>query len=389
MNNFNFQCGTKIIFGRDTQKETGKNTAKFSKNILFVYGGGSIKKSGLYDEIVASLEESGVSFTELSGVKPNPVLSLVREGIEICREKNIDFILAVGGGSVVDTAKTIALGVPYEGDVWDFFEGKARAKRVLPVGCVITIPAAGSECSPGSVITNEETKDKNSYGNGAMRPQFSILNPALTCTLSNYQTACGASDIMAHVMERYFTNTEHVELSDRLCESVLKTVISNLPIVLKDNENYDARAELMWAGTLAHNGLVGAGREEDWGNHDMEHPLSAFYDIAHGAGLAVLFPAWMKYIWREKPKKMLQFATNVMNIDYNPYQPEATIVAGIRAFEQFLNQCGLVTRLRDLGIDETHFEEMADKCTKNGSATLGNYRRLAKDDVIAIYKLAL
>lgn len=385
MENFEFQCNTNIIFGKDTQLRVGKETAKYGTNVLLIYGGGSIKKSGLYDVVIKSLFQNEIAVTELPAVKANPVLSLVYKGIDICKEKNIDFILAVGGGSVIDTAKAIGIGAKYDGDVWDFYQGK-KAVESLPVGVVLTIPAAGSETSKGSVITNEKTVDKSSASSNIMRPVFAILNPELSYTLPNYQTACGCSDIMAHVMERYFTNTENVGISDRICESILKTIIINLPIALKENTNYDVRAEIMWAGTLAHNGIAGQGRVEDWASHDMEHPLSANYDIAHGAGLSVIFPAWMKYMKEKNPKKLLQFAVQVMNVEYNPNNEWAVIDAGIHALENFFHDCGLPIRLKELNIGDEKFEAMAAHCTKNGP--LGNYAKLYQEDVIAIYNLA-
>jgi alcohol dehydrogenase YqhD (iron-dependent ADH family) len=388
MINFEFQNETKILFGRDTENNVGQNVVKYSKNILFLYGGGSIKKIGLYDKVVDSLKQEEVSYTELSGVVANPRLSLVYEGIKICKEKNIDFILAVGGGSVIDTAKAIACGVFFEGDVWDIISNRASIERMLPIGTILTIPAAGSESSDSAVITNEELQLKLGFGSPLMRPKFSILNPELTFTLPNYQTACGCMDIMAHTMERYFTNEDHVEITDRFCESLLKTIINNLPIALKDNTNYDARAEIMWSGTLAHNNMLGTGRIEDWANHGMEHEISAFYDIAHGAGLAITYPAWMRYISKKNPKKLLQFVQNVLDIDVKDAKEEA-LTKGIEKFESFLKECGLPIRLKDAGINDEKIELMAERCTGNNSWKIGNYVKLGKEEVLEIYKLAL
>lgn len=300
MENFEFQCPTKIIFGRGVENRTGEEVKKHSSKVLFHYGGGSIKRIGLYDKIVKSLKDAGLEFIELPGVKPNPRLSLVRKGIEICRNENIDFILAVGGGSVIDSAKAISVGVPYRGDVWDFYTDKGEPEEALPVGVVLTIPAAGSEASDISVITNEEDWRKLSLTSKLLLPRFAVMNPEVTFTLPPYHTACGASDIMAHVMERYFTNVRHTDLTDRLCEATLKTVIKNVPIVLREPENYDARAEIMWASTIAHNGLLGTGRTGDWASHIIEHELSGLYDVPHGAGLAVVFPSWMKYVYKNR-----------------------------------------------------------------------------------------
>jgi len=290
VNNFIFLNPTRIIFGKGTENLVGAETKKHADKVLLHYGGGSIKKIGLYDTVVKSLKEAGVEFTELAGVQPNPRLSLVRQGIEICRKEGIRFILAVGGGSAIDSAKAIAVGVPYDGDVWDFYIGKAKVKEALPVGVVLTIPAAGSEASPSSVITNEDGWYKRGLTTDRIFPRFSILNPELTYTLPNYQTACGAADIMAHIMERYFTNTKDVELTDRLCESTMKTLINNVPKALANPTDYAARAEIMWTATVAHNNLLGTGRDEDWASHDIEHEISGIYDIAHGAGLAIVFP---------------------------------------------------------------------------------------------------
>jgi len=291
MNNFSFQNATKIIFGKGTEENVGEETKLHADKVLLHYGGGSIKQSGLYDRVTASLKKSGVAFVELSGVKPNPRLSLVKEGIKICRDNGIKFILAVGGGSVIDSAKAIAVGVPYSGNVWDFYDGKGTPKEALKVATVLTIPAAGSESSPSSVISDDEKQLKRGLTVEIIRPVFSIMNPELTYTLPAYQTACGAADIMAHIMERYFTNTTDVELTDRLCEATMKTLINNVPQILKKPDDYASRADVMWTGCVAHNDILGTGREGDWGSHMIEHEISAIYDVAHGAGLAVVFPA--------------------------------------------------------------------------------------------------
>lgn len=386
MENFIFQNATKIIFGKDTENKVGSETKKFSSRVLLHYGGGSVKKSGLYDRVVKSLSEAGVEYVELSGVKPNPRLSLVREGIKICREKDINFILAVGGGSVIDSAKAIAIGVPYDGDVWDFYTGKAKVKETLPTGVVLTIPAAGSEASNGSVITNEDGWYKRPIGSELMRPAFAILNPELTYTLPPYQTVCGAADIMAHIMERYFTNVTHVDLTDRLCEATLKTIIKNVPIVLEEPENYDARAEIMWASTIAHNDLLSTGRIGDWASHNIEHELSGIYDVAHGAGLAVVFPAWMKYVYKHNVGRFEQFAIRVWDVDYSFESPERTAIEGIKRMTDFFREIGLPVTLKELGVPDDRLEEMAQKCTEPGLQ--GNFVKLAKEDVLNILKLA-
>lgn len=388
MDNFTFYNPTRIIFGRETENQVGQEVSRYSKKILFLYGGASIKKSGLYGKVITSLQKAGVEYTELAGVKPNPRLSLVHEGIKICREKGINFILAVGGGSVIDSAKAIAIGVPYSGEVWDIFTWKVTPKEALPVGTILTIPAAGSEASTASVITNEDGWYKRGYNSDLIYPVFSILNPELAFTLPKYQVACGATDIMAHVMERYFTNTTQVELIDRLCESVLKTIIHNVPLVLEQSDNYDAWAEIMWGGTVAHNNLLNTGRDGDWASHDIEHELSAIYDVAHGAGLAVVFPAWMKYVYQHDLKRFAQYATRVWNVDYDFWSPEQTAREGIRRLENFLQSMGLSTTLKGLSIPEDRLEEMAGKCTNGDRNTVGNFVKLKKADVLNILKLA-
>lgn len=390
MDNFEFLSPTKIIFGKGTENQVGQEIKKCgAKKVLFHYGGGSIKRSGLYDKIVASLKEAGIDFIELGGVQPNPRVSLVREGIKLCRDNSIDFILAVGGGSVIDSSKAIGVGVPYSGDVWDFYAGKAEPKETLPVGVVLTIPAAGSEASKSSVLTNEDGWYKRGLNVEIIRPKFAIMNPELTFTLPPYQTVCGASDIMAHIMERYFTYTPHVDLTDRLCEGTLKTVIKNLPIVLEQPDNYDARAEIMWASTIAHNDLLSTGRVGDWASHGIEHELSGIYDVPHGAGLAVVFPAWMKYVYKEGVDKFVQFAVRVWNVDMDFEDPERTALAGIDRLKAFYKSVGLPTSLKELNIPDDRLEEMADKCTAGDTQTTGNFKKLGKQDVLNILKMML
>ncbi len=389
MDNFIFNNTTKIIFGKDTELLIGQETKKYSNKVLLHYGGGSIKKSGLYDRVMKSLKDAGIEVFELSGVLPNPRLSLVNEGIRICRNNDINFILAVGGGSTIDSAKAIAVGVPYEGNVWDFYEGKSEPQKALPVATVLTIPAAGSESSHSSVITNEDGWYKRGLSDYLLYPVFSILNPVLTYTLPDYQTACGAADIMAHIMERYFTNTQNVELTDRLCEATFKTVVHNVPLALKTPDDYNARAEIMWAGTVAHNNLLNTGRLGDWGSHDIEHEISAIYDIAHGAGLAIVFPAWMKYVYKRDINRFAQYAQRIWNIDDNLFDLEDVALRGIAALENYFTSIGLPTRLSHANIDDTHLEEMADKCTASDTQTVGAVMKLNKNDVLNILKLAL
>jgi len=388
MDNFIFQNPTKIIFGKDSENEVGKEISKYSKKILLHYGGGSIKKTGLYDKVIQSLKKENIEYIELSGVKPNPRLSLVREGIKICRDNGINFILAIGGGSVIDSSKAISFGVPYDGDVWDLFLGKAVVESAIPLGTILTIPAAGSESSTGCVITNEEGGYKRAVNSELIYPRFSILNPELAFTLPKYQVACGVTDILSHLMERYFTNTKNVELMDRLIESTMKTVINNIPIILKQNDNYEAWSEVMWSGTIAHNNLLNTGRVGDWGSHDIEHELSGIYDVPHGAGLAVVFPAWMKYVYMQDIQRFAQFAVRVWNVENTFWSPEKTALEGIEKLKEFLKSIGMPGNLTELGIYDDRLEEMADKCTNSDRTTVGNFVKLGKTDVFNVLKLA-
>lgn len=389
MNNFVFKNPTKIIFGKDTESLVGKETKLYGSKVLLHYGGGSIKKTGLYDKVIKSLTDAGIEVFELPGVLPNPRLSLVLEGIKLCREKEIDIILAVGGGSTIDSAKAIAVGVPYEGNVWDFYEGKSTVERSMPVGVVLTLPAAGSESSNSAVITNENGWYKRGLTSDYLYPEFAILNPVLTYTLPDYQTVCGAADIMAHIMERYFTDTQNVELTDRLCEATFKTIVQNIPRALRTPDDYNARAEIMWAGTVAHNNLLNTGRVGDWGSHGIEHEISAIYDIAHGAGLAIVFPAWMKYVYKRDVKRFAQYAQRMWNVDDNLFDLEEMALRGISSLEGYFNSIGLPTRLSHANINDEHLEEMADKCTASDTQTVGSVMKLNKNDVLSILKLAL
>lgn len=388
MQNFRFLNRTEIIFGKGTQHQVGEETAKYGSKVLLHYGGGHIKKSGLYNDVTASLKDAGVAYVELGGVQPNPRLKLVREGIALGKREGVDFILAVGGGSVIDSAKAIAAGVRYDGDVWDFFTGKADVKDMIPVGAVLTIPAAGSEASDGSVVTDWEAGNKRHFGSPLARPKFAIMNPELTYTLPPYQTACGAADIMAHIMERYFTNEPDVELTDRLCEATLKTMISNVPKVLGNPNNYAACAEIMWAGTLAHNDLFSTGRIGDWASHMIEHELSAINDVTHGAGLAIVFPAFLKYVYKHDIDRFVQFAVRVWNVEQDYFGPEKTALEGIARLKAFFVFIGLPTSLGEIGIGEDKFEHIANHCRKFDGDTVGNFVKLAPADIIEILKIA-
>ena len=391
MLNFDFYAPTRVVFSKDTHKQIGELLKPHAKKVLLHYGGGSIKKSGLYDEIITSLKASGVDFVELGGVKPNPRLSLVHEGVELCKKEDVDLVLAVGGGSVIDSSKAIAMGVHYDGDIWDKYEQGGDIEKALPVATVLTIPAAGSESSGGSVITNEEKQLKNSYGHPLLRPLLSIVNPELFFTLPKNQIANGVADMMSHVFERYFTNTIHTDLTDNLCESVLKTIIKNAPLVAANPKNYDAWCEIGFSGTVAHNDLVGMGREQDWACHKMEHELSAIYDVPHGAGLAVLTPNWMKYVYKDNIEMFVQFAVNVMGVKGSYRDPEALILEAIAKLREFFVSIGLPATLAELEIDEKDFEEMAKKSTGEAFGeehAIGGLKKLAWQDVLAIYKSA-
>ncbi len=386
MENFVYSSPTKIIFGKGTENKVGSETAKYGKKVLLHYGGGSIKKYGLYDRVLKSLKDEGLEVIELGGVRPNPRLSLVREGIDICRKEKIDIILAVGGGSAIDSAKTIASGVPYSGDVWDFFIEKAEMKEKIPVGVILTIPASGSESSNSSVVTNEDGMYKKGFTSELLRPEFAILNPEITFTLPPYQTACGSTDMMAHIMERYFTRVKNAELTDRLCEAALKTVVNNTYEALKEPENYAARAELMYAGTIAHNGSLGTGRIGDWASHKIEMEISGIYDLAHGAGLAVIFPAWMKYVYKNDIERFAQFAVRVWNVEPDFNDMEKAALAGIKRMEDFFRETGLPVTLKEASIPYDRLEEMAEKCTEMGP--VGNFVELGKDEVLKILEIA-
>lgn len=389
MDNFNFYSPTEFVFGKGRENECGKYVKKYCRTkALIHYGGGSAVKSGLLDRVRKSLDECGISYSELGGVSPNPRDTLVYQGIELCRKEGIDFILAVGGGSVIDSAKAISAGVPYDGDFWDFYCGKKKIETALPIGVVLTIAAAGSEGSGDSVITKEDGLLKRGAGSDALRAKFSILNPELTQTLPAYQTACGATDIMAHVFERYFTNTKEVEITDRLCEAVLLTMIKETPRVIADPNNYEARANIMWAGMVAHNGLVGVGRSQDWNSHGIEHELSALYDCAHGAGLAVIMPAWMEFVYKHDVMRFCEMATRVFGCQMNYEDPEATALEGIHRFRSFLKSIGMPTNFKELGAKEEDIPTLAGKLRYGPDGRTGGFVRLSQEDVTKIYKIA-
>lgn len=388
MENFNFYSPTEFVFGRDRENESGKYVRKYGgSKVLLHYGSNSAKRSGLLDRVKKSLEAENVEYVELGGVQPNPHDSLVYKGIEVCRKENVNFILAIGGGSAIDSAKAIAMGVPYDGDFWDFYSGKSP-KEALPIGTVLTIAAAGSEGSGDSVITKEEGMLKRGAGGNCLRPKFSVLNPQLTTTLPAYQTACGATDIMAHIFERYFTNTREVEVTDRLCEALLLTMIKETPRVIADPTNYDARANIMWAGMVAHNNIVGVGREQDWNSHGIEHELSALYDCAHGAGLAVIMPAWMEYVYRHDVLRFAQMATRVWGCEMNFSNPAVTAREGIKRFRRFLHDIGMPTNFEELGAKESDIPYLV-KTFGLGEGETSGFVHLKSEDIENIYRLAV
>ncbi|MBO6232195.1 MAG: iron-containing alcohol dehydrogenase [Ruminiclostridium sp.] len=387
MENFNFYSPTEFVFGKGRAAETGHFVKKYGgKKVLIHYGGGSAVKSGLIGVVKKSLDEAGIPYCELGGVQPNPRDTLVYRGIDLCRSEGVDFILAVGGGSVIDSAKGIAIGVPYDGDFWDMYCGRAPEKA-LPVATVLTIAAAGSEGSGDSVITKEEGMLKRAVGSDHLRPKFSVMDPALTQTLPAYQTACGCTDIMAHVFERYFTNTTEVEITDRLCEAVLLTIVKEAPRVIADPDNYDARANIMWAGMVAHNNIVGVGRQQDWNSHGLEHELSGLYDVAHGAGLAVIMPSWMEYVYKHNVLRFCQMATRVFGCQMNFEDPEATALEGVHRFRSFLHSIGMPINFAELGAKEEDIPVLVEKIGI-GDGKFGGFMELDRNDVTEIYRIA-
>lgn len=393
MENFTFYAPTYFAFGKDAENDTGKYVRRFGgTNVLIHYGGGSVIRSGLLDRVKKSLDAENITYIELGGVRPNPRSGLVYQAIDLCRKEKIDFILAVGGGSAIDSAKAIAAGVPYDGDFWDFYQGRiVDADKALPIGTVLTISAAGSEGSPDSVITNENGMLKRGATGEGMRPRFSILNPALTQTLPPYQTACGITDILAHLYERFLTNTTEVECTDRMIEALMMTMIHEGPRVIEDPNNYQARANIMWAGMMAHNNSCGVGRTQDWTSHNLEHELSAVYDCAHGAGLAVVMPAVFTYNLQHNVMRFAQVANRVWNCPMDFDNPENTAKAGIEALRRFLISIGMPKNFAELGAKEEDIEHMAHTaCYGNGENGLtGGFVPLNQQDVENVYRLML
>lgn len=392
MQDFKYFAPTQVVFGKSSEEQVGKLVKKYGgTKVLIHYGGKSAVNSGLLQKVEDLLLAEGIACVKLGGVVPNPRVSLVRKGIELCKEEGIDFILAVGGGSVIDSSKAISSGRFYDGDVWELYEQHTKATKYLPLACVLTIPAAGSEMSDGSVITNEETGLKKDYCVDEFRCKFAIMNPERTYTLPAWQTACGATDMMMHTMERYFSNDDDMEVTDAIAESLLRTVIHETPLVLNDPTNYEHRAQLMWAGSLAHNDLTGCGTSGDWATHNLEHELSGMFDVSHGAGLAAIWGSWARYTRHQNMARFARFAVNVMGVKQNFKSLEETAEAGIQAMEQFFHSIGMPTNIKELigkEITDAEIEDMADKCCEFGRRTIGGLVQLKRDDMVAIYKMA-
>ena len=394
MQNFNYYAPTQVVFGRDTESQVADLVKKYGgTKVLLHYGGQSAVKSGLLAKVEQTLSDAGIAYVKLGGVVPNPRLSLVRKGIELCKAEGVDFLLAVGGGSVIDSCKAISSGRFFEGDVWELYLHKTFATKYLPIGTILTIPAAGSEMSNGSVITNDEVDGwlKKDYCVDEFRCKFAIMNPELTYTLPAWQTACGVTDMMMHTMERYFSKDDDMETTDAIAEAILRTCMKEAPKALANPTDYTSRANIMWAGTLAHNDLTGCGTTGDWATHGMEHELSGMFDVSHGAGLAALWGSWARYTRDENMPRFARFAHNVMGIDTAGMTDVEAAEAGIRAMEQFFQSIGMPTSIKALigrDITDAEIADMADKCTDGASHTVGGLKLLAKDDVIKIYGMA-
>ncbi|MDR0929397.1 MAG: iron-containing alcohol dehydrogenase [Oscillospiraceae bacterium] len=389
MNNFALYNPTYFVFGRDTQSQVGALTRRFGgTRALIHYGGGSVVRSGLLDVTRASLAAAGVSFVELGGAVPNPRSGLAYEGIALCKREGVDFVIGIGGGSAIDSAKAIAAGAVYPGDFWDLYMGKAPYEKALPIGCILTLPATGTEGSNSAVITHEDGMVKRGLSGDANRPAFAILNPELTFSLPPYQTACGVADMMAHIFERYFTNTENVDVTDRLCEAVLQTIVRAAPIAMQNPEDYAARADLMWAGTIAHNGQLGVGREEDWASHNIGHELSGAYDLAHGASLSIIMPHWMRFTLPGHAARFAQMATRVFGCEMDSDNPERTAIAGIERLAAFWASLGLPLTMKEIGIPKEDIPTLAQKARVNAQGILGAYTPLTRKEIQTIYEMS-
>jgi hypothetical protein len=392
MRDFVYYAPTEVVFGKESEEQVAGLVKKYGGHkVLVHYGGRSAKKSGLLDKIFALLRQGGVDFVELGGVVPNPRLSLVQKGIDLCRKEKVDFILAIGGGSVIDSSKAIACGVPFDGNVWDIYMGKAEPASYLPVASVLTIPAAGSEMSDASVITNEDGDVKVGYSNPMSRPKFAIMNPVRTFTLPPYQTAAGVTDMMMHTMERYFSPEDDMDLTDALAEAVLRSMKENVYKVLADPEDYRARAQIMWGGSVAHNDLTGCGMTGDWATHQLEHELSGMFDVTHGAGLAAIWPSWARYVLKVNVSRFVRFAVNVMDVPNDFTDPEGTALRGIEAMERFYHSIGMPINIHELigrEITDEEIKEMVRKCSREGTLPQGTFKVLYPEDMEAIYRMA-
>ena len=389
---FRYFTPTKVVFGKDTEYQVADLVKEFGgTKVLIHYGGGSVVRSGLLARVTKCLDEAGIAYVTLGGAVPNPHLSLVYEGIELCRKEGVDFLLAVGGGSAIDSAKAMGYGLANGGDVWDFYDYKRKAEGSVPLGVILTIAATGSEMSDSSVITKEEGLVKRGYSSDYGRPKFAILNPDLTMTLPDYQTACGCTDIMMHTMERYFTNGGNMEITDALAEGLLRTVKEQAKILAKDPGNYDARAEVMWAGSLSHNGLTGCGNDGgDWMTHKLEHELGGLYDVAHGAGLAAIWGSWARYVYKNCLPRFKRFAINVMGVADEGTDEEIAL-RGIEAMEDFYREIKMPTNLRELGVKATEedLKLMAHKCAVGVNGGMGSARFLREEDMLAIFRMSM
>ena len=392
MKDFIYYAPTEVVFGQESEEKVALLTKSYGgTKVLVHYGGQSAVRSGLLDKICGLLKEGGIEYVTLGGVVPNPRLSLAQKGIELCRKEGVDFILAVGGGSVIDSAKCIAYGVCYDGNVWDFYTGKAQPTAMLPVASVLTIPAAGSEMSEASVITNEDGDVKLGYSNAMARPKFAIMNPCRTFSLPPYQTAAGVADMMMHTMERYFTKDDDMDLTTDLAEAVLRRMKTAVFAVLKNPEDYRNRAQIMWGGSIAHNGLTGCGISDDWATHQLEHELSGMFDVTHGAGLAAVWPSWARYVMHENLRRFVRFAVNVMDVDNDDTDPEETALRGIEAMERFYHAIGMPINIRELigrEITDDEIREMTRKCSRDYQRTCGCLKVLHSEDMEAIYRMA-
>ena len=392
MFDFKYFTPTKVLFGKNTEDKVADLIQEFGgKKVLIHYGGGSVIRSGLMQRVTDKLDAAGISYVKLGGAVPNPRLSLVYEGIELCKKEGVDFLLALGGGSAIDSAKAIGYGLMNEGDVWDLYDYKKQAKASMPLGVILTLAATGSEMSDSSVITKEEGLVKRGYSSDFGRPRFAILNPELTMTLPDYQTACGCTDIMMHTMERYFTNGGNMELTDSMAEALLRTVKENAKILARDPKNYDARAEVMWAGSLSHNGLTGCGNDGgDWMTHKLEHELGGLYDVAHGAGLAAIWGSWARYVYKNCLPRFKRYAINVMGISPDAGSDEEIALKGIEAMEDFYREIKMPTNLRELGVEATDedLKLMAHKCAVGVNGGKGSARFLKEEDMLEIYKMS-